>query len=196
MIVYMGIILCVRPYVRKGDDRLHLLALCEIFLVMLSGMMFERVIETDEATDLALSIFLICGFSLFIVVFAVQSANAVQKLLSMRREKRRREKMSKDQKSFDKKFQNDLGMMKLAQQEADRDHFASGNDLESKMNSRMFGSESMGSILGHSKREGSLLHQSASRDNVSPIQFASPATLPRDAISADDNDGLSGTHSM
>src|SRR5688500_15235090 len=58
-ISYLLIILLQRPYYRKGDDRLHGFAQVELFLLMLSGYIFFSGAGYDEATDIAISVFLI-----------------------------------------------------------------------------------------------------------------------------------------
>jgi hypothetical protein len=69
-VFYMLCILIVRPYLRKGDDRLHLLAQTEIFLFFLSAYIFNLDSEFDPVLDVFLTvtfICLVCGFFGFLI---------------------------------------------------------------------------------------------------------------------------------
>jgi len=62
--IYIISILTLRPYVRRGDDQLQLLALTEIFLLMLAGLVLQRntgaaAAQLDPIVDILLSILLI-----------------------------------------------------------------------------------------------------------------------------------------
>jgi hypothetical protein len=79
---YVIIILIRKPYHRKGDDRLSLFAQVEIFLLMLAGYVFFKT-GLDEAQDMTISVFLILATVGFMLVFLVQSANILRKLLTL-----------------------------------------------------------------------------------------------------------------
>jgi hypothetical protein len=51
--------LWLKPYLRKGDDRLQLLANTEIYLMFLVGFIFREAVELDDRTDFVLSVILI-----------------------------------------------------------------------------------------------------------------------------------------
>jgi len=73
--IYLG-----RPYIRKGDDRLHLLAQTEISLFILSGYIFNLDYDEDnrdvENIVAALMIAIVCSF---LMLFFYQSYQAVRK---------------------------------------------------------------------------------------------------------------------
>jgi len=79
---YVMIILVRKPYHRKGDDRLSLFAQVEIFLLMLAGFVFFKD-GLDDTQDMTISVFLILATIGFILVFLVQSANILRKLLTL-----------------------------------------------------------------------------------------------------------------
>ena len=96
--VYTITILCVRPYKRKGDDRLHLLAQAEILLLLVVGLTFHEKFDNDESVDIAMSVVLIISYLLFHLVFAVQVGRSIRKLIRMRREKRRQRLVDQEKK--------------------------------------------------------------------------------------------------
>jgi hypothetical protein len=57
--IYMTIIYLGQPYIRKGDDRLHLAAQCELLLLMLSAHIFNNVTEINQSTEDVLAVTLI-----------------------------------------------------------------------------------------------------------------------------------------
>jgi hypothetical protein len=67
--LYTACILLIRPYIRKGDDRLHLFAQNTLFLLFISAYVFRLDQEWDPTVDLVLSvafIFLTGGFLIFL----------------------------------------------------------------------------------------------------------------------------------
>jgi hypothetical protein len=42
IILYLGLILLRQPYVRKGDDRMQMFVLCELFLLLLAGDVLQN----------------------------------------------------------------------------------------------------------------------------------------------------------
>jgi len=78
--IYTMIILAGRPYLRKGDDRLHLFAQTEIFLLLMAGNVFNTQNSPDALMDVVMSVVLIAAFAAFILFFAVQCLQALQKL--------------------------------------------------------------------------------------------------------------------
>lgn len=87
---YAAVILVIRPYIRKADDRLHLFAQVEIFVACVAGYMFGSQIAMDKATDVGLSVLLIVIFAAFTALFAVQAARVIYKMVRLRRERRLR----------------------------------------------------------------------------------------------------------
>jgi len=78
--LYTMAILVRKPYYRKGDDRLHMFAQVELFLLMLAGFVFFREGVTDSQVKL-ISAFLIIVTVCFMVLFILQAANIIRKLL-------------------------------------------------------------------------------------------------------------------
>ena len=52
---YLCIILLTKPYARKSDDRLQILALVELFVIMLAAYSFRQDLNVGNRTFLALS---------------------------------------------------------------------------------------------------------------------------------------------
>lgn len=70
-IVYLSSLLVVNPYIRSEDDRLHLLAQTEIFLLLLAGYVVyhQPSAELTDKEDLALSVVLLAMTFLFFAAF-------------------------------------------------------------------------------------------------------------------------------
>jgi hypothetical protein len=79
-ILYAVVILLRRPYYRKGDDRLHLSAQVELFLMMLAGFVFLRGNKLDTTSDALISIFLIIVVTGFVIVFLAQTFHIFHKM--------------------------------------------------------------------------------------------------------------------
>jgi len=69
--LYLIVILKFRPYVRSGDDELHMLAQVELMLLLMAGNVFNTITGVSDAMDLFLSIVLIIGFIGFFFVCLV-----------------------------------------------------------------------------------------------------------------------------
>jgi hypothetical protein len=72
----------MHPYIRKADNRLHMIALVEILLMLMAGNIFATLEETDELMDAVLSVVLIgivCGFFAW---WVATTSKVVIKLLS------------------------------------------------------------------------------------------------------------------
>jgi len=78
---YLIIILLKQPYFRKGDDRLHMLAQIELFLLQLAGYIFYNGIVLDKKSDVLMSVFLVIVVLGFIILFFFQTINIFRKLL-------------------------------------------------------------------------------------------------------------------
>jgi len=62
---YLAVLLCFNPYIRKGDDILHLVAQTELILILMAGNCFENAEIVDAELDWILSLTLIGMISLF-----------------------------------------------------------------------------------------------------------------------------------
>ena len=83
IVSYICLILLTKPFARKSDDRLQLLALTELFMFMLTAYSFQSQIDLDDTTDLGLSILLIVVGSVFLLFFLVQLISIVKKLYAL-----------------------------------------------------------------------------------------------------------------
>jgi len=82
--VYLMILLVTRPYIRKGDDRLHLFAQIEIFLLLMAGNNFNSQTTPDKLMDNVMSAVLIIAFSAFLLFFIVQCYINLRKIVGKR----------------------------------------------------------------------------------------------------------------
>jgi len=69
---YSCLILFTNPYIRKGDDRLHLLCQTEIYLLLLSVYVFQKDLTVDSVLDGILSAVLIVMVLVFFAFFVPQ----------------------------------------------------------------------------------------------------------------------------
>eukprot|EP00455_Lapot_gusevi_P034603 TRINITY_DN381_c0_g1_i1.p1 TRINITY_DN381_c0_g1~~TRINITY_DN381_c0_g1_i1.p1 ORF type:complete len:769 (-),score=306.56 TRINITY_DN381_c0_g1_i1:325-2631(-) len=81
IMLYSMIILIVNPYIRKGDDRLHLFANIELFLMLFITYSFQEQIDLDDSQDTLVSVILIIISAGFFLFFLVQSINVLKKLI-------------------------------------------------------------------------------------------------------------------
>jgi len=82
-ILYAIIILLRKPYYRKGDDRLHLFAQVEIFLLLMVGNTEAYGGLPDPALDVIISVFLILLVLGFITLFLTQTVNIIMKIFKL-----------------------------------------------------------------------------------------------------------------
>jgi len=82
--VYLMVILATRPYIRKGDDRLHLFAQVEIFLLLMAGNNFNSQDKPDKFMEDVMSAILIIVFCAFILFFLVQCYVNLRKIIGKR----------------------------------------------------------------------------------------------------------------
>lgn len=82
LVAYAGVLLVVKPYIRKGDDRLHLLAQVELFLLIYSADIIRTMgtDRLDQRTDAALSALLIIITLGFVVMFFVIAGRNIFKM--------------------------------------------------------------------------------------------------------------------
>jgi len=93
---YTIIILLGQPYLRKGDDRLHLFVQIELLLVVLAGyiLVTTEAVGLPEATDLLLSIVMII---MTVGVMTLFAGMAVMNLRKIIRTQLRKRKEKRDQ---------------------------------------------------------------------------------------------------
>jgi len=94
---YTLLILMIRPFSRKGDDPLILLAHTEIFLLLTAGYDVRNAIEIDRTTDIALSVVLLLSMILFLVYFVFQAFEVVNKLWRRRKASKKKAEKEKGQ---------------------------------------------------------------------------------------------------
>ncbi|KMS93744.1 hypothetical protein BVRB_028400, partial [Beta vulgaris subsp. vulgaris] len=106
---YTILLLLVRPYIRKGDDRLHLFAQVEIFCAVICGYMFKNDFTTNTSVDVGLSILLTITIGTFSAFFFVQAAGVIFKIIKLKRERNKRKLENKLQ----------VNVMKVSNDEAE-----------------------------------------------------------------------------
>jgi len=76
----MALLVC-KPYIRKGDDKLHLIAQVEILCLLIAGHVFAtNYLKFDKTMDIVMSVVLIIAFLSFILYFVLQCVQALRKL--------------------------------------------------------------------------------------------------------------------
>jgi hypothetical protein len=80
--LYMGVLLAARPYIRKGDDRLHLVAQTEIIVLLLSGNVFNTQQEPDEFMEVLMSVVLIMMVITFVMWWGFATVKVALKLFA------------------------------------------------------------------------------------------------------------------
>jgi hypothetical protein len=73
------VLLVNKPYLRKGDDRLHLLAQCELFLLVLAAYTLHVSGELPESLGTLLSILLIFLVLGFVIYFLLQMVSVLNR---------------------------------------------------------------------------------------------------------------------
>lgn len=85
VLIYLMTFMLVRPYIRKGDDRLHGLVLVELLLLLIGGHVYQNIGKIDRKMDLVLSIVFI-GITLCLLLFAIlQIFSLTRKMIRMKR---------------------------------------------------------------------------------------------------------------
>jgi flagellar basal body-associated protein FliL len=118
--LYSSIILVTQPYLRKGDDRLHMLAQTELGLVLLSGHTLNTLFGTyDPIMDVVMSIFLIAIVVLFFLIFLAGTARVLKKLFdTFKKPKTVRKADADDKKKRKAKFASIMDLSDIAKREA------------------------------------------------------------------------------
>eukprot|EP00478_Filoreta_tenera_P000077 GABV01000077.1.p1 GENE.GABV01000077.1~~GABV01000077.1.p1 ORF type:complete len:659 (+),score=179.96 GABV01000077.1:106-2082(+) len=89
---YTIVLLVMKPYLRKGDDRLHLLAQTELILLVLFAHSFSEELELSPELDTLLSAVLIVLTLAFVSFFIVQVSTVARKRHRRSKEEQRRQK--------------------------------------------------------------------------------------------------------
>jgi len=76
---YTAAMFACRPYIRKGDDKLHLISLVEILCLMMAGNVFTYVNKYDPLMDVVLSVVLLFTFFGFVLYFGLQCFSVIRK---------------------------------------------------------------------------------------------------------------------
>jgi len=87
--MYTMLILVVKPYIRQGDDRLHLLAQNEIITLLIAGHVLNQYYYIDYTADLAMSVILIMIIMGFLAFFLMQAALFIRVQWKAYKERRR-----------------------------------------------------------------------------------------------------------
>jgi len=92
-ILYAILILLRKPYFRKGDDRLHLFAQVELFLLMTAGYVFYKsnYASLSNSEDAVMSVFLIIVICGFVGVFIAQTLKIFKKMWKVFRANKEKE---------------------------------------------------------------------------------------------------------
>jgi len=93
-------LLVFHPYIRKGDDRFHLLTQTELFLLALMGQIIRSnqiVFSQDAVMDALLSVCLIVIVLFLIVSFLIIAGRNIHKIIQHGRAKRAQKKVRDEQ---------------------------------------------------------------------------------------------------
>lgn len=82
---YLMLSVSLRPYVRKGDDRLHLLILCELLLMLIGGYVYRVMGKIDSQMDWVLSIIFILLTFMLLSLLIIQIITLVLKMARNRK---------------------------------------------------------------------------------------------------------------
>jgi len=133
VILYMITLLVVNPYFRVDDDRLHLLAQTELFLLLCAGNVFYNLpVHAFNATDdVYLSIALIAITIFFFLCFLYAGYNVLQRIVLRWWNKRQAKKLREEAKKAKE--------MKKASEQAEAGMAAVVGDAEGKPNKPKIG---------------------------------------------------------
>jgi len=85
---YLIIILVLKPYISKGDDRLHIFAQTEILLLIMAGLIYQYASGPDAVMDVVMSIVLIGAVCFLLFYFLLQAWQAMYKIYKVQKRKR------------------------------------------------------------------------------------------------------------
>jgi len=88
---YTILLLVKQPYLRKGDDRLHLLCNCELYMLMLISHVIKsnQITIFEETEDVLLSMLLIFLTCAFLIYFVMQLVLVIRKMWRQRKRDQR-----------------------------------------------------------------------------------------------------------
>eukprot|EP01006_Ploeotia_vitrea_P035745 TRINITY_DN65931_c10_g3_i2.p1 TRINITY_DN65931_c10_g3~~TRINITY_DN65931_c10_g3_i2.p1 ORF type:complete len:506 (+),score=273.25 TRINITY_DN65931_c10_g3_i2:97-1614(+) len=153
-VAYLLTIMLLKPYIRKGDDRLHLFAQTEIFIIMLGAYTLDLFGELDDEADVVLSTVLILIILNLLSIFLYQVGTIVRKLY-----RRAKERLLKGRKKDDEGVE--MGVNTLAAIRLPR-------NANMVMNPLYGASASEGAILDKSEPVGSNENIMSFEDEVLP----------------------------
>jgi len=113
-VLYLDILLILKPYIRKGDDRLHLFAQLEICMILLAGWIFYSMQTStlDTTSDVAMSVILIVVSLGLLLMFLYQIGILLKKMFDRKKEKKEREKQLENE-DAQLEMTNDLRALRL-----------------------------------------------------------------------------------
>jgi len=79
--LYMAAIMFGKPFIRKADDRLQVLAQAELMLYLLAGHIFNKRVPKDSYIDPVMTVCLISGFIGFLVYVVTTSLKSGKKIM-------------------------------------------------------------------------------------------------------------------
>jgi len=98
---FMMIVLLNKPFSRKADDRLALLAECELFIIMLTAYSFQTILDDGGSSNDTLSYILLALASLFLIFVSVQAVGVIKKLWKLYKEERANKSLTEDEEDDD-----------------------------------------------------------------------------------------------
>jgi len=106
--LYAMVILLGKPYIRKGDDRLHLFAQTELYLIVLCAYILTAYDSLDNTTDVLLSVLLIlitCFIILLAIYMVVMNAKKILRNYQAQKINKMEQRLA-DEEDFDHKEQD------------------------------------------------------------------------------------------
>jgi hypothetical protein len=94
---FMMIVLLNKPFSRKADDRLALLAECELFIIMLTAYSFQTILDDGGSSNDTLSYILIGLALIFLIFVSVQAVGVIKKLWKLYKEERANKSLIDDE---------------------------------------------------------------------------------------------------
>lgn len=91
VIIYLGICLQYRPFLRKGDDRLNAFVQVEIFVLLLASQVYQTIRSVDKPVDNTMSAILImltAGIFVYIIAQIISNAKKMSKKRKLKKRAR------------------------------------------------------------------------------------------------------------
>jgi len=80
LMLYLSCLLIIDPYIRTGDDRLHLVAQVELLLLLMAGNCFQADVVPTDSINFVLTIVLLAMVFLFVGWFILSVSSVVRKM--------------------------------------------------------------------------------------------------------------------